>query len=290
MPRSESTRRADDRKLRMISTGLGRRRLTDLTVADCDRFLEQCACGLDKASRPITTADQLRRLRATLSAVVRNEIRMGAMSRNVAELAVLPALDGQSCGRRSLTRDELARLLDLASGATLILIDLSGRNALRPAEARAVQWRNVDLDAGLLRVTNQMDANGALAEVKTKDSARTIRLDDSSIERLTRWRARQEETAASALRWDNADGLVVTTRTGSAIDRNNFVRSLTKLCRQAGIEPITPYELRHTAISHQADRGRSSWQIADWAGTSERMISSVYRHQLTQVSDLMPGD
>ncbi len=51
-----------------------------------------------------------------------------------------------------------------------------------------------------------------------------------------------------------------------------------------------PYELRHTAISHQADRGRSSWEIADWAGTSERMISDVYRHQLTQVSALTPCD
>jgi integrase len=290
VPRSDSTRRADDRKLRMISIGLGRRRLAELTVADCDRFLEVCAGGLDEASRPITTADQLRRLRATLSAVIKNEIRTGTMSRNVAELAVLPALDGQSSDRRALTRDELACLLDPATGATLILIDLSGRNALRPAEARAVQWANVDLDGGLLKVTNQMDAGGVLAEVKTRESARTIRLDDSSVERLVRWQGEQRQMAAKAVRWNNDAGLVATSQVGSGVDRNNFVRSLTRLCGEAGIDPITPYELRHTAISHQADRGSSSWQIADWAGTSERMISSVYRHQLTQVSDLLPGD
>lgn len=290
LPRAASTQRADDRKLRMISIGLGRRRLSGLSVADCDGFLQRCADGLDPGARPITTSDQLRRVRAMLSAVLKNEIRTGSLSRNVAELAVLPPLDDAATKRRALSREELARLLDVASGATLVLIDLSGRNALRPAEARAIQWHNINLDAGLLKVTNQMDAAGALAEVKTKDSARTIRLDDPSVQRLRWWRTQQDAIAATALRWDNTTGLVATSRTGSGVDRNNFVRSLVKLCREVSIEPITPYELRHTAISHQADRGRSSWQIADWAGTSERMISTVYRHQLTEVSDLTPGD
>jgi hypothetical protein len=29
-----------------------------------------------------------------------------------------------------------------------------------------------------------------------------------------------------------------------------------------------------------------SWRVADWAGTSERMIEEIYRHRLTRVSDL----
>ncbi len=214
------------------------------------------------------------------------------MTKNVAELAVLPALDNAQSGtdRRALTRVELGRLLRLAKGASLILIDLSGRNALRPAEARVIQWRNLDLDSGLLRITNQMDASGRLAAVKTRDSARTIRLDDNSIGRLDQWRDLQHRQATRAPRWCNTDGLVVTSLAGTAIERNNFARSLHQLCERADIEPIRPYELRHTAISHQADRGRSSWEIADWAGTSERMISDVYRHQLTQISALTPED
>ncbi len=65
------------------------------------------------------------------------------------------------------------------------------------------------------------------------------------------------------------------------MDRHSLARSLRLLCRHAGIDPrITPYELRHTAISMQADAGRSSWELADWAGTSEAMVNRVYRHRL----------
>lgn len=76
---------------------------------------------------------------------------------------------------------------------------------------------------------------------------------------------------------------------GTPIDRNSLARSLRLPCANLEISPpISPYELRHTAISLQADAGRSSFDIADWAGTSEEMISRVYRHRLKRVADLRP--
>ncbi len=54
------------------------------------------------------------------------------------------------------------------------------------------------------------------------------------------------------------------------------------------MERIVPYELRHTAITFQIDAGHDTWQVADWAGTSERMIEMVYRHRLTRVAQLGP--
>jgi integrase len=50
---------------------------------------------------------------------------------------------------------------------------------------------------------------------------------------------------------------------------------------------MSAYELRHTAISLQAEAGHNAWQIADWAGTSERMITEVYRHQLGNIAPLL---
>ena len=85
--------------------------------------------------------------------------------------------------------------------------------------------------------------------------------------------------------------MIASTRSGSAVDRHAFARSMRQLCKRAGIDPsVTPYELRHTAISHQADAGRSSWEIADWAGTSEAMISARYRHRLHRTASLKPAD
>lgn len=90
------------------------------------------------------------------------------------------------------------------------------------------------------------------------------------------------------LSWQDLD-LVASTSQGTPVDRHSLARSLRLLCNRTDIIPaITPYELRHTAISLQADSGVSSWEIADWAGTSEAMISSVYRHRLRRVSTLRP--
>jgi pimeloyl-ACP methyl ester carboxylesterase len=61
-------------------------------------------------------------------------------------------------------------------------------------------------------------------------------------------------------------------------------------CARAGIDAITPYELRHTAITHQIESGRSATQVADWAGTSERMIYKHYRHKLREIVEVDPLD
>ncbi len=49
------------------------------------------------------------------------------------------------------------------------------------------------------------------------------------------------------------------------------------------------YELRHTAISFQVDANHIAWQVADWAGTSVRMVEEVYRHRLDDIVPLKPA-
>jgi len=285
---SDSTRRGDRWMFGLIRDGLGHRRIGELTVVDCDRFLEQCAAGLTDGRRPVGR-DQLKRVRSTLIAIVRNEMRIGTAIRNVAELSALPNIDREKSDRRSLSLDELGRLTDGASGAVGVLIDLIGWNGLRPAEARAVRWVDLNLETGQLRIQGQLDSWDREAEAKTKASVRTIQLDGATLARLGQWRLDQEAMKEHARQAWIESGLIVTTARGTAINRNNLIRSLRRLCEQEEIQPsITPYELRHTAISVQADAGRPSWEIADWAGTSERMVSDVYRHRLHRVVGLRP--
>ena len=236
---------------------------------------------------------------SALAAVLRNEMRHGNLTRNVAELAIVPAGHDQGDdgpneepGRRSLTVDELHRLLGAATGSRLILIDLCGRNGLRPAEARALRWVDVDLDAGELSVRGQMDRHDRRTNVKkAHNAARTIPLDEITIERLKLWAQEIDEMRDRAGQAWTETGVVAASAFGTVVDRHSFARSLRLLCAKLDIKPaITPYELRHTAISLQADAGRSSWEIADWAGTSEAMISRIYRHRIRRVSGVLPVD
>ncbi len=81
---------------------------------------------------------------------------------------------------------------------------------------------------------------------------------------------------------------MVTTRNGRPYDGSNLRKSLAIRCRRAGLDEYLPYELRHTAITFQLDQGAEIWEVADWAGTSERMIEVIYRHRTSRVSRLEP--
>lgn len=282
---SEATLSQNRWQLDVITEGIGRRRVNSLTVTDCDKFLEAAAQGIGER-RPISRA-HITRIRFVLINVLANEMRTGHLTKNVAELSILPATTIEKRERRALTADELFRLLDAATRSRLVLIDLSARNGLRPAEARGLRWSDVDLDRCQLTVSGQLDRQNQRTGPKTKKSARSIQLDNSTIQRLEYWMIKQDKMQqAIGSAWADLD-IVASTARGNPIDRHAFARSLRGLCERCQIEPpITPYELRHTAITMQADAGHSSWEIADWAGTSEAMISEVYRQRLRRVSAL----
>ena len=73
---------------KIITDKLGPIRLADLTVIDCDRFLDDCANGVGR-NRPISRS-RLGRIRRCLVRVLANEMRTGRLNRNVADLAVIP--------------------------------------------------------------------------------------------------------------------------------------------------------------------------------------------------------
>ncbi len=274
--------------LQIIREGLGPARVNSLTVTDCDTFLASVAGGAQRPRgerRAPVGRDQTRRIRAMLIAAIRNDIRMGLASRNIAELSVLPADQAPKHRRRALNLAELKSLCEAGHDAIGILIDLIGRNGLRPAEARGLKWSDIDLDAMTLSVQRQVNRHGEFVSPKTRMATRTIRIDGETTKRLAVWKPTQQQRAEYAgLLWHDL-GLVVSTSVGTPITRSNARRDLRRVCDEADIRPaVSLYELRHTAISLQADRALSPWQIADWAGTSERMICEVYRHQLGDVS------
>lgn len=154
----------DDWLLGLVLSGLGGRKVKRLSVADCDAFLASCSQGL-YGERPIG-GSHLRRVKQRLSAVLRNELRLGMVTRNVGEVAKLPAASTTPREQRALTIDELGRLIDLATGAIGVLVDLCGRNGLRPAEARALRWVDLRLDPGELEITGQMDRTNTRGPVK----------------------------------------------------------------------------------------------------------------------------
>ncbi len=195
--------------------------------------------------------------------------------------------------RRALSSDELIRLIDASTGIGRIPIDLSSRHGLRPAEARALRWSRVNFDKLTARIDVQINRDNQLVKVKTKRSFRTIRVDPVTINRLADWRGKQEAAEqAVGIAWaGNELGLVATTALGTPVNQRNVHRTIAIASRKAAIDPaVSGYDLRHTTITFQIEKETPVHRVADWAGTSERMIWDVYRHLLRDVTDVGPSD
>ena len=279
----------DRRQAEMIVEGLGNRRVASLSVDDCDGFLRDAAGGKFGAhlGRP-----ELRRLRQKLVRVIENDERRGFVGRNTASLAVIPDESPDRVPRReprAIPFDEIERLIAAVPEPINVFVDLIGRNGLRPAEARGLRWNRVNLDEATVQIDCQMNRDNQIVVAKTKRSYRTIRVDDQTIARFHRWQETQSawRDAARSAWIALPEPLVISTRFGTPMSQRNTHRSIVTACSKSQLSPsISAYDLRHSAITLQVERGHAVHKIADWAGTSERMISDVYRHKIEVVSDL----
>jgi integrase len=278
----------------LVERGIGRKRVHALTVADCDGFLRRAAAGEFSSQTAVGRGKigtaQLRRVRSFMVRALHNEMRLGFVSRNVADLSEVPASLVETRPRRALSLDELHSLRTGATGLVAVLVELMGRYGLRPAEARAMKWTAIDLERLELGTGPRLNRANQPIGPKTKAATRTLSMAADSVPVFQRWQAEQDEyRRANESAWTEA-GYVASNEIGEPLNYWLVEQALTALSVATGVSPpVAPYELRHTAITFQAEGGHSAWAIADWAGTSERMIADVYRHQLTETSNLGPA-
>lgn len=247
-----------------LRPGLGQAKLRTLTVSDVEQFLSSTS------QRHALSKSSLNRLRSTLTRAIREAQRRDWVHRNVADLAHTPA--GKTSVRRSLTHDEIAALLSAAEGHRFeALIKLAITRGLRPGELLGLRWHDLNLDGEppTMRIQTSLKRTGtklSLGALKTASSARELVIPDSMTGELKRHRTTQNRQRLQAGELSAGLDLVFSNELGGLLDPANLRRSLATLCDSASVERITPYELRHTAVSMLSDGGVPIAQLADLAG------------------------
>jgi integrase len=275
---------------RHIIPALGKTLLAKLTAEQIDHFLAaEADAGLGRST--------VGRLRTLLADALRHAERRGYVSRNVAQLAVMPRTTPPT-ERQSLTPAQAAALVEAARGERLLeaLIVVAGSCGLRPGEATGLLWSDCALEASppTLTVSGAMkrlaQPSGGYqvtrgAPKRAKNSKRTIALPPSAVSALRAHKSRQaaERLAAGPL-WQAHD-LVFPTEVGTPLDPSNLRHAFARIARRAGIEGATfPYLLRHTAVSLALDLGASIEETADMLGDDPRTLYRHYRHKTRAVA------
>lgn len=271
-----------------ISPAIGKKRLLELTPVHVERVFTSLT---DNGAKRQTIAN----VRSTLRMTLHEAQRQGWVHRNVAELAYVPKAE-PSRERRSMTREQVKTLLNVAAGHSLEgLVHLGVMRGLRPGELRGLKWADLRIDAKPYSVTirqaaKTIEGKETLGPPKTAKSQRALVLSDATAGVLRNHReaqAKQREAVIEA--WVEMD-LVFPSSRGTIKTAERLRIEFGTLTRTAGLGYWVPYEMRHTAITLHSEAGVPVEELADLAGhTDLRMIMNVYRHRSGPAIDAGAG-
>lgn len=175
---------------------------------------------------------------------------------------------------------------------------------LRRGEALGLRWSDLDLDAGLLRVRQQLaidpDTHALVfLPPKTVKSRRDIDLDSSTISALREHRKKQAAQRLAIAEhdlWpkkgDLAANLVFTDESGQPVNPNTMSRRFRSFVKSLPVTSIVLHETRHTAATLMLQAGVPLHVVSARLGhasiqTTIDMYGHVLREQHTDAAQRM---
>ena len=213
-----------------------------------------------------------------ITAVLRVAMRNGYIAKNPSEGITLPEPPKRE---RYLTPAEVARLADALAPDYDALVLVLAFGGLRWGEAASLRRRDVDIARGRLMVSRSLvekPGGGFLFKGTKTDRARTVALPPGVIDRLVRHLSEIP---------DDQETLVFTSSQGRPLRRSNFNRRYWQpALSRAGLENVTPHDLRHTSVAFLIAAGAPALQVQTHAGHgSSRVTLDRYGHLFPDAFD-----
>lgn len=204
-----------------------------------------------------------------LGGVFRYAMRHEIVHINPVDLIDLPQRPGYT-DIRFLTLPELDWLLahvpDDERGRTDRVIYLTAAlTGIRRGELVALQWRDVDFYAGLIRVRRSC-TRGYIGPVKTAASSRSIPL-------AGRLRKELEAHQVNSRFRDSGDFVFAHPTLGTIYDPSKLRKRFVAATQRAGLHPTRFHDLRHTFGTQAAAAGAPLRSIQAWLG--HQYLSSI---------------
>lgn len=138
-----------------------------------------------------------------------------------------------------ISKAAITNIIAYAAPRYRLPIKFAAYTGLRVGEQLALTWSDVDLDAGLVRVTKAVKKDGSVGAPKTKGGVRSVPIEPTLLSELRAWKLAQPHA-------ERGRDLVFPTATGSLNNVANLRnRGLTPACKSAGAEVIRWHDLRH---------------------------------------------
>jgi integrase len=262
-----ATLRGYDQALRdRILPELGAKRLAEVTRRDVldlvDRLLAE---GLDPST--------IRNAVAPLRVIYRRAVDRSEVAVNPTTALNLPA----ARGKRDRIADpvEAAKLIAAVPSDDRPLWATAFYAGLRSGELQALQWEDVDLAAGVIRVERAYDPKAReFIAPKSKAGIRKVPIPAALREQLIEWK----------LRCGRSAGVVFGRTAETPFDARALARRASTAWKRAKLSPIGLHECRHTFASLMIAAGVNAKALSTYLGHASIGITfDRYGH-------LMPGN
>lgn len=226
--------------------------------------------------------------RIAMNAAVAEEI----IIRNKLHGAALPSLRDKETEKNYLTPGQLSILLDhvkqhedIAYYSLFLMIAYTG---MRKGEALGLQWRNIDFANQTITIERTRGNNG-VGSTKTKNSERTIKVDNMVLQQLQSYR-----TAAKALLLSHGRKLhsdiakddsfiFLSPHTAEPFVSTGLNAIFNRFVEAVGLPATTIHGLRHTHATILMNNSIPVKAIAERLGNTPEMIHTVYGHILQEM-------
>lgn len=279
--------------------GIGAHRLDRLRPEHLEKLYRKMQ---DQGSKPATAHQAHRTIRTALNQAVRR----GYLAQNPARLATSPQLDDEEI--EPYTIEEVQRLLaEAAKGRNRARWAFALALGLRQGEALGLQWQDVDLEKGEIRIQRsrlrpkyghgcgktcgkkagycpeRYQINADTDRTKSKAGRRRIGLPAELIQLLHEHRVEQDKERQEAGQlWREGDW-VFATPTGQPVSPRYDYDQWKRLLAAAGLRDGRLHDARHTAATVLLIIEAQQRAVMDVMGWSSADMITRYQHVTDQV-------
>lgn len=155
------------------------------------------------------------------------------------------------------------------------------KTGMRRGEFLGLTWKNVDFKNKTIRVTQSLVYDGTFrfTEPKTKNSIRSIAIDDDLIKELKLHKKSQNEFKLAIGPDYNDMDLVCCREDGSPIYPRTLAINFDNVIKKAGVPKIRIHDMRHTHLTLLLELGVHPKVVSERAGHSSTQITmDIYSH------------
>jgi integrase len=234
-----------------------------------------------KKGRPLSTKT-IRHISFVVSGALSKAVRWKLISRNPMDDVDRPKL--VKAKPRVLDNSGLKQLLDRAQGTRLYpLLVLAAATGCRRGELLALEWTDLDLKTGALRISKSLEETRKGLRVKTTKSGETreFSVPRSAMQVLELHREYQDKDRQIFGPDYQEHNLIFCRPDGAHYMPDQMSSRVTAFARKAGLPGIGLHSLRHSHASQLISSGAPITAVSDRLGHANSAITlSIYSHAL----------